>query len=71
MTASEITTVHFENARNLGHTYCSNEANLQMAEQVLGRSLITRENWIQINGDDDASAKAKLLFELLGQGQAQ
>ncbi len=71
MTAPEITTVHFENARNLARTYCSNEANLQMAEQVLGVSLLTRENWIQIDGDDDASSKAKLLFELLGQGQAQ
>lgn len=71
MSESSSTTVHFEDARSLSQAYCSSDDNLRRAETALDVSLVTRENWVQIDGAEPAVSKAKLLFELLAHGRAQ
>lgn len=71
MSNSNSTTVHFEDARSLSHAYCGNDANLRCTEETLGVSLITRENWVQIDGTERAVSKTKLLFEMLAHGRTQ
>ena len=71
MSKANRTTVHFEDARSLSLAYCGSDANLRRTENSLNVSLVTRENWIQIDGAEPAVDKAKLLFELLACGRKQ
>ena len=71
MSKANRTTVHFEDARSLSLAYCGSDANLRRTENSLNVSLVTRENWIQIDGAEPAVDKAKLLFELLARGRKQ
>ncbi|MBI2518453.1 MAG: PhoH family protein [Opitutae bacterium] len=65
-------TLQFPNARQLGQLYCSNEANLVLAERKLGVRLVTRDDWLKIEGTDDATiARAETFFNLLNEGRAQ
>ena len=64
-------TLHFQNPRLLSQLYCAHEDNLAKVERSLEVKLVTRDDWLQINGASDSIEKAEELFELLHQGRAQ
>jgi len=64
-------TLQFPNARHLGQLYCGNEANLALVEQRLGVRLVTRDDWLKLDGPAPAVASAEEFFQLLNEGRAQ
>ena len=64
-------TIHFESPRLLHQLYCGNEQNLALVENSLGVRLITRDDWLQVEGDPTAIDKVEGLFDLLKTGRGQ
>ena len=64
-------TIHFESPRLLHQLYCGNEKNLTLVENSLGVRLITRDDWLQVEGDPTAIDKVEGLFDLLKTGRGQ
>src|SRR3954470_1274351 len=58
-------TLHFENARVAQQLFNNDTRNLQALEQQLGVKATSREDWIKLEGETDALARAKHLFLLL------
>jgi phosphate starvation-inducible protein PhoH and related proteins len=68
---SAAQTLHFGHPRQLAQLYCNQEDNLRLAEQRLGARLVTRDDWIKIEGPDDAVARTVEFFQLLNEGRTQ
>jgi phosphate starvation-inducible PhoH-like protein len=66
---SEI--LHFPNARHLSQLYANNPHNLSATEQSLSVRLASREDWIEIEGDEIDVEKTKALFDLLESARSQ
>ena len=64
-------TLHFPNARQLGQLFCNDEANLTLAERKLGAQLVTRDDWLKIDGSDEAVVRTEEFFSLLNHGRTQ
>ena len=64
-------TLQFPNARQLGQLYCNNEENLALVEQRLGSRLVTRDDWIKVEGSENAVTRSEEFFALLNEGRAQ
>jgi phosphate starvation-inducible PhoH-like protein len=64
-------TIHFQDPRHLSRLYVSDEANLQHLEQVFSVSLVTRDDWVQIEGAEQAVADVKAIFSLLDSARQQ
>jgi phosphate starvation-inducible PhoH-like protein len=64
-------TFHFQNPRFLNQLYCGNEENLIQLERTLDVQVVTREDWLTVEGDDDAVGRAEALFDLLQEGRNQ
>ena len=64
-------TLTYPNARHLGQLYCGSEENLTRVEQALAVRLVTRDEWLKIDGDDAAVARAEEFFTLLNTGRTQ
>lgn len=64
-------TLTFQNPRALSALYGDKPENLRLIEEALGVTLVTREEWIQIQGEEDQIEKAELLFNFLHQGRTQ
>lgn len=64
-------TLNFQNARTTSQLYCGNLENLAAVERALGVKVATRDDWISMEGDEAAVAKAVGLFDLLNDGRAQ
>lgn len=64
-------TLHFESPRLLSQLYCGDEANLSKAEKAFAVRIVTRENWLQIDGEDAGIAQCEDFFEILRLGRAQ
>lgn len=64
-------TLTFQNPRALSQLYCDKPENLQLVEEKLGVTLVTREEWIQVQGEEANVQKAELLFTFLNQGRSQ
>ncbi|MFP4166785.1 MAG: PhoH family protein [Opitutales bacterium] len=60
-----VETLHFSDPKLLTQLYVNDMRNLEEAEQRLDVDLVTREDWLKIEGDETAIAKTKALFELL------
>src|SRR5438270_6046449 len=58
-------TLHFENPRVAQQLYNNDPRNLQAIEKQLGVKATSREEWIKLEGDEDAIDRAKQLFLLL------
>ncbi len=69
MSASK--TLQFPNARHLSALYCGTETNLGLVESALGVRLVTRDDWLKIDGPADAVARTEEFFGLLNDGRAQ
>jgi phosphate starvation-inducible PhoH-like protein len=58
-------TLQFENARLAQQLFNNDPRNLQALEEQLGVKAVARENWIKLDGPDDALARARELFQSL------
>lgn len=63
--------LYFQNPRQLSDLYCARENNLSKVEQALDVKLVTREDWLSIQGEDSAIEKTESFFELLKNGHRQ
>jgi len=64
-------TLHFPNARHLSQLYGNDTRNLAEAEDRLSVNLVSREDWIEIEGESTGIAQTKALFELLNAARKQ
>ncbi len=64
-------TIHFPSARQLSLLYADDMRNLEEAERVLRATIITRDDWLSIEGDAAAIDQVKALFELLEAARKQ
>lgn len=64
-------TIHFASARQLSQLFNDDLRNLTLTEQTLGASLVCRDDWLQIEGEAEAIAGVKSLFELLEMARKQ
>lgn len=64
-------TLEFESPRLLSQLYCGKESHLAEAEKVLGVSLISRDDWLKIEGPEAAVRSAAEFFEILRLARAQ
>jgi phosphate starvation-inducible PhoH-like protein len=64
-------TLRFPSPRHLHQLYAGREENLAFAEQHLGAKLITRDDWLKIEGEDEAIARIESLFGFLNDARTQ
>jgi phosphate starvation-inducible PhoH-like protein len=67
----EPRTLRFPNPRILSQLYVGREANLTKAEQAFNVKLVSREDWLQIDGAEPDVERAAQFFELLNAGRGQ
>jgi phosphate starvation-inducible PhoH-like protein len=65
------TTLRFPSPRHLHQLYAGREENLAYAEHHLGVKLVTREDWLKIEGSDEATARTDSLFGFLNEARTQ
>jgi phosphate starvation-inducible PhoH-like protein len=65
------TTLEFDNPRHLAQLYCSDEKNLLKIEESLHVRIVTRDNWVQVDGDPAQVALVEHLFEHLQHARKQ
>ena len=64
-------TLTFPSPRHLNQVYCGDETNLARAESAFGVTLVAREEWLRIDGDEASVARAVDFFKLLETGRGQ
>lgn len=64
-------TLTFDSAKHLSQLYCGSRDNLDKVEQAWGVDLITRDDWMKVNGDAVGIEKTRTLFQLLDDGRSQ
>ena len=64
-------TLQFPNARHLSALYCGAESNLGLVESALGVRLVTRDDWLKIDGPAEGVARTAEFFNLLNDGRSQ
>jgi len=64
-------TIHFSSARQLSLLYADDARHLEEAEQSLGVSLVSRDDWVTAEGSEEGIAAVQALFELLGTARDQ
>ena len=67
----EPKTLRYPNARHLSSLYCGSEDNLTRVESALAVRLVTRDDWLKIDGAPEAIARAEEFFTLLNAGRTQ
>ena len=67
----ESKTLHYPNARHLNQLFCGSEENLARVERTLGVRLVTRDEWLKIDGAPADIARAEEFFTLLNSGRIQ
>ena len=64
-------TLHFPAPRHLHQLYAGREDNLAFIEKHLGVTLVTREDWLKIDGSDKAIAQLETLLGFLNEARTQ
>ncbi len=67
----ESKTLHYPNARHLNQLFCGSEDNLARVERALAVRLVTRDEWLKIDGTAEAVSWAEEFFTLLNTGRIQ
>ena len=62
-------TLHYPSARHLSQLYAGQPENLAFAETLLGCTLVTRDDWLRIDGLPAALSTAEDLFTLLNEAR--
>ncbi len=57
--------LHFQNPRQLSQLYCNKEENLRLAESSFEVRIVTRDGWLQVDGEEAAIEQIKTVFDLL------
>jgi phosphate starvation-inducible PhoH-like protein len=68
---SSSKTLHFPSPRHVIALYGGREENLAHAERQLGVKIVTREDWVKIDGPAEAVARTESLFGFLDKARAQ
>jgi phosphate starvation-inducible PhoH-like protein len=58
-------TIHFPSSRQLSQLYADDMRNLEEAERMLNVVLVCRDDWLSIEGEQDAIDQTKAIFELI------
>jgi len=58
-------TIHFASDKELSQLYANDTRNLDETERMLGVSLVTRDDWLEVTGEEAPIAATRELFELL------
>ncbi len=64
-------TLHFPSPRHLSQLYAGHVDNLTAAERILGVQLVSREDWLKLDGPADAITRAEEAFNFLNDARAQ
>jgi phosphate starvation-inducible PhoH-like protein len=64
-------TLTYPSARHASQLYCGSEDNLALVEKALGVRLVTRDDWLKIDGPAAAVVRAEGFFTLLNTGRSQ
>jgi phosphate starvation-inducible PhoH-like protein len=64
-------TLYFSSPRHLHSLYAGSEENLALAEELLGVKLVSREDWLKVEGPARRIARAEQLFNLLNDARSQ
>lgn len=64
-------TIHFPSARQLSQLYADDLRNLSEAEHALDATLVTRDDWLSIEGTAEAIAQTRELFHFLDLARQQ
>lgn len=64
-------TLHYPSPRHLHSLYGGREENLAHAERILGVKIVTREDWVKLDGPAEALGRAEALFGFLDKARAQ
>jgi phosphate starvation-inducible PhoH-like protein len=64
-------TLHFPSPRHLQQLIGGREENLAYAEKHLGARLVTRDDWLKIDGPAEAVARVESLFHFLNDARSQ
>ncbi len=64
-------TLHFPSPRHLNQLYCGKEENLSLVEESFDVNLLTREDWLQIDGTGEAIDAVEAFFGLLDNARGQ
>jgi phosphate starvation-inducible PhoH-like protein len=64
-------TLTFPNSRHLAALYCGRLDNLTLVEDALGVRLASREDWLRLDGDEPAVARAESFFSFLDRARGQ
>ena len=62
-------TLHYESARAAQQLYAGDDKNLRLLETELAVKATARDGWIKLDGEAEAVARAKRLFQTLERGQ--
>lgn len=62
-------TLHFPSARHLSQLYAGQLDNLSHAERLLGLTLVSRDDWLKLDGEPAAVAAGEALFALLNEAR--
>ncbi len=63
--------LHFSSPRLLNSLYCGRESNLQKVEQAFDIQVVTREDWVRLDGPEEAVQRAAEFFKLLDRAREQ
>jgi phosphate starvation-inducible protein PhoH and related proteins len=63
--------LNFSNSRHLDQLYGSKEKNLKLVEETLGIEIVTRDDWIQFEGESEPVRTAVQFFEILDSARTQ
>ncbi len=64
-------TLTFQNPRAASQLYCGRLDNLKQAEEALGVSLVARDEWVRIEGDEASVERAARFFDFLSRGRSE
>ncbi len=57
--------LHFDNPRQLSQLYCGNKDNLRLVESKLDARIVTRDGWLQVDGEEASINKVETVFSFL------
>ena len=63
--------IKFTSPRHLSQLYCGKEANIAQVEQAFEVKIVTREDWLQVEGQPPDQEKVAQLFEFLNAARTQ
>ncbi len=63
--------LYFQSPRLLSQLYCGREENLSKVENAFSVKLVTRDDWLQVEGADEGIRQVENFFDVLNKGRGQ